>query len=369
MKICHITSAHPTFDIRIFHKECVSLAEAGHEVMLVCTGIKEQTFVEKGVKIIQVSAKSSSRLERMLHAVNRVYKAAINENADAYHLHDPELLRLVSKFKKHKKMVIFDAHEDLPGQIMGKYYIPFALRKLFALGAKIVEKHYITKTNALFTAVEPNSIKMAHLSKKVITLNNYPLHSEFEQIQRQFSPKKTICYIGSITKIRGIQEIINALELSKAPLLLAGNFSPESFKDELSQLPGWNYVDFLGTIGRKEVSSILSNCSAGIVMFHPAPNHSDNLPTKMFEYMAAGLPIIASNFPLWKSIIEDNNCGLCVDPLNVEQIAEAITFMLTNPEKAIEMGKNGRKAFLEKYNWEAEKPKLINLYKELASSL
>lgn len=369
MKICHITSAHPTFDIRIFHKECVSLAEAGFEVSLVCTGTKNNTFYEKGVKIIQVQTDSKSRFYRMVTSVNKVYEAAIRQNADAYHLHDPELIRLIPKFKKHHKLVVFDAHEDLPGQILGKYYIPIMLRKLIALVAKLTEKYYIAKTDALFTAVESNTVKMKHHSKKVITLNNYPLHSEFDQVQHQQLANQVICYIGSITKIRGIQEIIAALNLSKTPLILAGNFSPESFKEELSKMPGWEFVNFLGSIGRQEVSKILSSSLAGIVMFHPVPNHIDNLPTKMFEYMAAGLPVIASNFPLWRSIIEANNCGICVDPMNVEQIAEAINIIQSNPDKAKIMGENGRKAFLDKYNWDAEKPKLINLYKELASSL
>jgi len=81
--------------------------------------------------------------------------------------------------------------------------------------------------------------------------------------------------------------------------------------------------------------------------------------------MAEGLPVIASNFDLWKEIVEKNKCGLCVNPLNPEEIAEAVKYILNNPKEAEIMGKNGIKAVENKYNWGSESKKLINFYAEL----
>ena len=85
----------------------------------------------------------------------------------------------------------------------------------------------------------------------------------------------------------------------------------------------------------------------------------------MFEYMSAGLPVIASNFPKWKNIINETNCGICVNPENPDEIAKAIEFIMTHPKKAKEMGQNGRKLIEKKYNWSIEEKKLNIIYSSL----
>jgi glycosyltransferase involved in cell wall biosynthesis len=109
----------------------------------------------------------------------------------------------------------------------------------------------------------------------------------------------------------------------------------------------------------------MSHSKAGIVTFHPLPNHIDAQPNKMFEYMSAGLPIITSNFPLWKEIVEGNSCGICVNPLDPEEIGKAIEYIISHSNEAEKMGQNGKKAVLEKYNWQVEEKKLFEVYEEL----
>ena len=81
--------------------------------------------------------------------------------------------------------------------------------------------------------------------------------------------------------------------------------------------------------------------------------------------MATGLPVIASDFPLWKQIIEENKCGLCVDPLDPKAIAEAIDYLVMHPAEAARMGRNGQMAVKTQYNWAVEEQKLLDLYKSL----
>ena len=150
-------------------------------------------------------------------------------------------------------------------------------------------------------------------------------------------------------------------------LLLAGKFSNPNFRDEVMNIDSWGKVDELGFLSREEVRNVYVRSKAGIVTLHPLPNYLDALAVKMFEYMAAGLPVIASNFELWKTIIEENNAGMCVDPLDSKAISSAIQYVLDNPKIASEMGANGKKMVLEKYNWDIEKIKLFNLYKKLES--
>lgn len=124
-------------------------------------------------------------------------------------------------------------------------------------------------------------------------------------------------------------------------------------------------IKFIGQKSRKEVNDLYSEARAGIVIYQPAGNHIESQPIKMFEYMAAGLPVVASNFPLWKKIIEGSKCGICVDPTNPEEVREACIKLITNPSMAEEMGRNGHEAVINEYSWQGEEKKLCALYDEI----
>ena len=148
-------------------------------------------------------------------------------------------------------------------------------------------------------------------------------------------------------------------------LILIGQFDPPEIEQKLKDLPGYTFIYLLGWLSWTEAWKIAQDANAGLILFHPAPNHKRSMPNKLFEYMAAGLPVIASNFPLWRQIVEGNSCGLCVDPLKPEEIAQAIEYLLAHPAEAYRMGQNGRRVIEEKYNWENEGKELINLYQKL----
>ena len=172
--------------------------------------------------------------------------------------------------------------------------------------------------------------------------------------------------MGGIAEIRGIKEVVKAMEFTtNTKLNLVGAFSEKAVEEETKAYIGWQKVNELGFLGRKEVANVMSRSKAGIVTFHPLPNHIDAQPNKMFEYMSAGLSIITSNFPLWKEIVEGNNCGICVNPLDPKQISEAIEYIISYPKEAEQMGKNGKKAVIEKYNWQVEENKLFEVYERL----
>ena len=161
--------------------------------------------------------------------------------------------------------------------------------------------------------------------------------------------------------------MIQSLEHVNQPVKLSlyGNFSPNDYELKLVNLKGFRKVEYLGWVEHEKVAELLKDYDAGIVCLHPIPNYITALPIKLFEYMAAGLPVIASNFPLLREIVEGNNCGLCVNPLKPKQIAGALKYFIERPEESKKMGENGRKAVLEKYNWENENKKLSKLYHDI----
>lgn len=364
MKICHLTSAHPDGDVRIFHKECVSLAKAGFDVSLILPNTTSR--IENGVNIISFESNYKSRKERMTKTVKEVLQYALALNADVYHLHDPELLKIVKVLKQKNKKIVYDVHEDLPRQILSKHWIPKPLRSITAFFTEIYENKIAKKCNGIITATPFIKERFIKINSNTIDINNFPIISELTT-STDYNEKNepNICYVGGITKTRGIIELISSLPKTDCKLLLAGNFLEENLKDSITKLKGWEQVVEVGYLTRKDVKELYQKSKMGIVTLHPIINYIDSLPVKMFEYMAAGLPVIASNFPLWKTIIESNNCGICVNPLSTNEISTAINKIINTPSLAKKMGENGKKLVIEKYNWEIEEKKLIGFYQKL----
>ncbi|MBI3135927.1 MAG: glycosyltransferase family 4 protein [Bacteroidetes bacterium] len=363
VKIAHVTSAHKDGDVRIFQKECVSLAEAGFDVYHLVPNSVSRT--EKGVQVISFDFQVSSRFKRMFFLVREIYKRALALDADIYHLHDPELLRIALKLQSKGKIVIYDAHEDVPRDIMTKEYIPRILRKLVSRRFERFENKIAARLDGIVTATPFIRDRFVKLNPNVTDINNFPLVSEIQISNSDWNQReKKVCYIGVLNKIRGVREMVVGANQAAAPLVLAGEFRDAS-RAELAQLAAWKNVTELGNIDRRRAVELKNSSMAGLVIFHPVANHVDAQPNKIFEYMASGLPVIGSDFPLWQKIIAAGNCGICVDPLNPSQLAEAIRFILDNPEKAREMGENGKILVREIYNWDIEKQKLIGFYRRL----
>jgi len=210
--------------------------------------------------------------------------------------------------------------------------------------------------------------RFKQINKKSININNFPIVGEFKLPENgQSQPfSRMICYVGGITRERGITELLQALTiLQNVTLIMCGPFESKKYEDELRSMIGWRFVDYRGVVGRDEVSEIMARSELGVVTFLPGPNHNDSQPNKMFEYMSAGLPLLASNFPLWRQIVEEAQCGLCVDPASPQEIAHAINSLLSNEALCRDKGKAGRRAVQSKFNWEIESKKLLNMYEEI----
>jgi glycosyltransferase involved in cell wall biosynthesis len=368
--VVHLTSAHPRYDSRIFGKQCRTLAAHGHRVALVVADGRGDELRD-GVRIVDAGA-ARGRLRRMLSATARVYRQALALRPDIVQLHDPELLPAGLLLKRHGCKVIFDAHEDVPRQLLGKPYLRPWQRQLLAAAFARFERTACARLDGVIAATPFIRDKFLAINAATVDINNFPMPEEFgRQVDWADKPVQ-VCYAGGLSAIRGVVELVLACARlqTAARVSLAGSFAEPALARRLSAYPGWRRIDALGLLDRAGIGALMAASRAGLVTLHPTLNHLDALPVKMFEYMAAGIPVIASDFPLWRAIVDGDSdgqgaCGICVDPLDPAAIAAAIDYLASHPDVARRMGENGRAAVHARYNWRSESIKLIDFYEHL----
>ncbi len=364
-KVCHMTSAHPSEDVRIFQKECVSLAQAGYEVYLVERG---ESYDKNGVHIIGVGDIPGKRIKRMTVGAKKVYRAALALNCDIYHIHDPELLPYCKKLKSRGKKVIFDSHELTRAQILRKNYLPsFALRLISKLYAAYENRVLKEIDGVIFPCTINGAFPLP--GKRQVLLNNVPRLAELYNHYKPDAKKEpnTVCTVGSLTYDRGIKHLVLAAHRAGCKAILAGTVMPSMFETELKQMPESKDAEFLGQINREQVRKVYERSMVGVSSILNVGQYTmaENLPTKVYEFMAMGLPVILSRNSFNESMIQQYQFGICADPENTDELTAAIRELLDNPEKSKELGRNGRKAVQSVFNWEHEQEKLLELYNSL----
>jgi glycosyltransferase involved in cell wall biosynthesis len=365
MKIAHLTSAHPRNDTRIFFKMCSQLASHGHTVWLV---VADGNYgeINNNVRIFDAGA-STGRFDRIRNAPGRVFAQALTLNADLYHLHDPELIPIGLKLKRLGHRVVFDSHEDVPKQMLNKPYLNKPALWFISKVFSVYEAWACANLDGVIASTPFIRNKFLSINQNTVDINNFPLLGELDAQVPWDAKAREVCYVGGIDRIRGVEQVVQAMGLvqSDVRLNLCGRFTEPALEAACKTMPGWQMVNEQGYVDRAGVREVLGRSVAGLVTLHPVINYLDALPVKMFEYMAAGIPVIASDFPLWREIVLGNQCGLCVDPMNPGAIAKAIDYMVQHPDEARQMGEKGRRAVLERYNWSVEEAKLLAFYKTI----
>ncbi len=366
-RIVHLTTVHARDDIRIFHKQCRTLARAGYDVVQIVGDGRGDALTE-GVRIVDIGARPVGRLERMRQQPVRAWEAVLREKPALLHFHDPELLPLGARLARTGVPVVYDAHEDVPRQILTKRWIPAPMRGLVSRGFEIYENRMVRRLSAVVAATPHITERFAAVARQSVTVANYPFSDELAPLAEGGPRERAACYVGSITRSRGAIEMLRAIALlPDVTLHLAGSFEDESLRAALQAEPGWRQVQFHGQVGRDKVRSLMARCGVGLVTLLPMPSYLDSLPIKLFEYMSAKLPIIASDFPLWREIVLRHGCGQCVDPTSPRAIADAIHTTLSDPLSMERMGNAGRTAVLAEYQWTSQESRLLALYQKLFS--
>src|SRR5690554_1016875 len=250
MKVCHMTTIHPRYDIRIYHKECLALKKAGLDVSLIVNDAYDDETMD-GVDIHSLKLPFKGKLKRFLsNKVNRaLLKKAIELDADIYHFHDPELLRVGKKLKKRGYRVVYDVHEDVPRQILAKEWIPKLFRGIIS---RFFER-YEDKTSRRFDAIV---VPTPHLQERFLRVNrivyevcNFPSLDDIAFSEEGYSNQHDAIYVGDLTTTRGIREIAEATFQADIGLTLCGEFHSKGLEEAVMRYPNVTHLGFLDRSG------------------------------------------------------------------------------------------------------------------------
>lgn len=365
-KICHLTIVEQKHLPRI-KKEGKSAYAAGYDVYVVSGG---DTFVEFGIHYYGVPFHYVSRLKMYRYAKEIVAKG-LEIDAEIYQLHDPIFLLFAFSLKKKGKKIIFDSHEFYGLQIKEKQYIPKMFRNSIAWGYMFVEAYICKRIDAVLQVCTVEGINyFSNRCRKFVFISNVPELSVFVPDNNvTFNGRDSIIHVGGLTHNRGITHLIEALNCLSVKLKLAGNYESESYLCKLMQLEGFKNVEYLGYVPNDKLPDIFKKCFAGVATLLNIGQYSriDTLPTKCYEYMSMGLPVILSNTPYNVALNEQLGFAVCVDPANPAEIQNAVIFLQKNPILAKQMGERGQSAVRMHFHWGVEEVKLLDLYRELTS--
>ena len=364
-KVCMLSSLRSPTEHRILAKQGVSLARAGYRVSIVAPHPHDEVISGITIKALP---KFNSRFSRIGRTTWRVYREALRQRADVYHFHNTGLILTGWLLKLHGKRVLYDVREDTPADVRDKFWIPRLVRPGVAWAVDIAEK----LSGRIFdgiVAATPH-IGQRFPRSKTAVVQNFPLLDEaFPEPDPYCERSPLVLFIGTIMPSRGVLELIDAMgllpETLHARLAIAGEFEPAALEQEARRKLGWTRTDFAGWLNRRGLLDLLARARVGAVPLLPSPNNIDSQSIKLFDYMNAGLPVVASNLPRQSEIVKEAQCGILVEPGQPKAIAEAIQWLLEHPAEAEAMGNRGRQAILQTYNWSSEARLLLHLYRKV----
>lgn len=358
-RIAMVTTAHPHDDVRIYHKQAKTLAQAGWRVEIINPHFGGTD--ENGIRFCRV-ALPAGRLWRMLSARQTAGEALLQSRADICVLHDPELLPLLSDLQRTAIITAYDAHEDLPEQLRTKPWIPSPLRDAASRWGRQLLAKYLPMADGVLTATDGIAQTLEGLNNRICVVQNRPTQTDFalfDAARTGIAPVPTaVCYAGALTEQRGIYRMIRCCHAAGAVLMLAGAFESDAVRQKAEAMPEYVCVQYLSVLGRQGVAELYAKCCAGLLLLSDTPAYRESEPIKLFEYLCAGLPVIASDFSHWRTVAPASGVAFVATDSDDEAIL-AIRQAIAHPA-AVDI-----KAARQKFGFKADEERLLQFFDAL----
>lgn len=371
--ICILTTAHPTSDQRIFHKQAKTLVKRGFDVKAIAHHNK--TGYQNDIKILSLG-NADSRVNRWRN-IYKTYRMAVRIDADVYHFHDPELLPVGALLAcRTDGQVIYDAHEYYPDAIYMREWIPYPIRAPLSRVFPAIESAFAQQIDAIITADEPTSEAFRQRGhNQVVTIRNFP-RTESITIDPSIVERNhehLLSYVGQLSSERGLFRMLKLVARLQADedigLWLLGGFKNDETKRRTQAFIADHnlekHIRLFGRVNYEEIFSYLAATDLGLALLD-RERCQRNVPTKLFEYMLSGLPVVATRGRSIKRYL-DREIGVFVPENDTEAQATLIADLLANEIRRSEMGTQAAKRARSNYSWECEEERLLNLYMTLVA--
>ena len=361
--IVHVSSAHPWVDNRVHLREAAAAAAAGYRVRLIAVE-SDLGAPETDVDVVLIPRRR--RVRRMLVSTAQACVLALRSRARVVHLHDPELIWTIPLLRMAGRTVVYDAHEDLPDQVWGKDYLTHRQRALFA-ALSLVLLRIAGTANRVVAATAWTGRRFP--AAKTIAIHNFPLSRAADEGQRDLQDRSAVvAHIGVLSNDRGINVLSAVPEQAVFPadwrIDMVGSIDAATSTDRLRAAAATGRVRHRGVVGPMEARDLLLDARIGVVPFRRTPVTDQIFPTKLFEYLAAGLAVIATDVPLWRRLLDGVDCVTFVPADDPEAIATAVRKYADDPELLREHGAEARRA-AQHFTWGPEAARLVAMYDEL----
>ena len=383
LTICHFTTAHSQLKSRSFHREFLPLASTGIRVLYASPA--QLPAARRGVRFVNLPA-HKGRFGRAF-GLPALLRMLIRENANLYHFQDPELLPAAFALKLlFRRRVIFDAYEDFPSAVANKKWIPRFLQPAAAAILARIEHAAVRCFDGVMTADPLTLRRFARRGKsgKLVFYNfpNLDLFPPPHPVPKPFD----LVYRGGLSERAGIHVLLEALRLLQTErrrlpnerpprLLLIGYFDGPSaereLRDRVRHLGFESNVEIRGRLPHESMADTLSQARIGICPLLAIPKFLRNIPVKVFECWACGIPVVATDLPPIRPFFpsrRDERAGLLVPPNDPAALARAISWLLDRPEEMASMGERGRQLVVQRFNNAGEVRKLRRFIARVAAA-
>lgn len=369
-----MTSSHPADYSRFLDREARSLKRAGYDVAIIGLGKESGVILKNGIKLINVS---ECRGLRKIQTLREIARLAIKQRADIYQCVDPWCLGIGLGIKRclQDVKIIYESCEWFPQMYLDRSDFPLPLRIAGWLIVTFLEYQAGKRADEM---IETNLLRAERFLRRRRKAKQVPNYAPLDLVREPLPERKPwFVYTGLICRPRGFDLLLQALAMVKqrfpaVRLLVRGEFDPRAdierwAKRFITENHLEENVQFLERVDSyAEVFEIIKPCLAGVILLQPQRgNDWTNQPSKLFEFMLAGVAVVASNFPEIARVVNDAQCGWLVDPTKPEAIATALCSVLENQKEAIRRGSSGRRAVEDKYNWRNAENVLLEIYQRL----
>ncbi|MFC7213498.1 glycosyltransferase family 4 protein [Saliphagus sp. GCM10025334] len=363
----HLTTAHTPLDTRIFDKEAKSLAEYGFDIGIMAHNTPNN---EKHQLSFYDLGTPSTRIDRW-KSVLQVARKAKELDASIYHFHDPELIPVGLYLSKiTDSAIIYDVHEDYGHIVSMREWIPNVVTPFLSRGVPQIERYAASQFDAVVTVSEWIAEPFVGINDNVCIAHNFPkVDSQpprTKSIER--NSEYVLCYVGGLVDVRGIYRMLRVLKVLvergiDIELWAIGSWKPDANKAQAKQFIQehelTSRVVFPGYLDHDEMFQHLYSADVGLALLD-VQHYQKGVPTKLFEYLYAGLPIVVTPIDAIGKYMPEKYCHIAPQD-DIMVTADTVETALKTDYDDHEM----RSLVEEKYSWEAESKSLISLYNRL----